>query len=238
MTPFSTFSGNETIFSKVSSKAYKGEKMVLCTTKEASKSNSKRVAFFYSFCRWGECAGTKIQLEVSWDFRISSVCARRLVYRLKCHFCPKKIFFIVSTLPLNGQIKSKVTWIQSLFSEFAIALKVYFFASFLVLTFYKFDMLLVKFSFSEKATKICAIFLMVLMFTKEMSKPWGRLCKFLSPAQKIWTLPMGCEFKPHWRMYYFSSFSLNFTRWSVWNLLLPLPHPKLKYIMVPYVGLI
>ena len=29
----------------------------------------------------------------------------------------------------------------------------------------------IKFSFSEKATKICAIFLMVLMFTKYISKP-------------------------------------------------------------------
>ena len=36
-----------------------------------------------------------------------------------------------------------------------------------------------KFSFFEKATKICAIF---------MSKPWGRLRKFLWPSQKSWTL--------------------------------------------------
>ena len=45
-----------------------------------------------------------------------------------------------------------------------------------------------KFSFSEKATKICTIFLMVLTFTKPMSKPWGRVSKFLWSPQKSWTL--------------------------------------------------
>ena len=54
MTPFSTFSRNETFFFKVSSKAYTGEKMVLCSTKEASKSNSKRAAFSVLFAVGGE----------------------------------------------------------------------------------------------------------------------------------------------------------------------------------------
>ena len=32
--------------------------------------------------------------------------------------------------------------------------------------------------------KKCAIFLMVWMITKKMSKPWGRLRKFMWPSQK------------------------------------------------------
>ena len=39
-----------------------------------------------------------------------------------------------------------------------------------------------KSSFSEKATKLFAIFLMVWTFT------WGRLRRFLWPSQKSWTL--------------------------------------------------
>ena len=46
----------------------------------------------------------------------------------------------------------------------------------------------VKFSFSEKATKNCEIFLMVLTFTKLMSKTWERLHKCLWPSKKSWTL--------------------------------------------------
>ena len=45
-----------------------------------------------------------------------------------------------------------------------------------------------KFSFSEKDTKICTIFLMVWTFTKQTFKPWGRLSKFLWPSQKSWSL--------------------------------------------------
>ena len=50
------------------------------------------------------------------------------------------------------------------------------------------DFIELKFSFSEKATKIRAILLMVLTFTKIMSKPLGGWCKFLWPSQKSWTL--------------------------------------------------
>ena len=46
------------------------------------------------------------------------------------------------------------------------------------------------------------------------------------------TWPKGFMFKFHWRQYNFSSFSLNFTRYSVWNL--PLL-PKWEYIVVPSV---
>ena len=44
------------------------------------------------------------------------------------------------------------------------------------------------FSYSEKATIICAIFLMVWTLKKQTFKPWGKLCKFLWLSQKSWTL--------------------------------------------------
>ena len=47
---------------------------------------------------------------------------------------------------------------------------------------------LVKLGLSEKHTKFEKIILMLLMFTKYMSKAWGRLCKFLSASQKVRTL--------------------------------------------------
>ena len=55
-----------------------------------------------------------------------------------------------------------------------------------------FNTILIKFSFSEKATKNCAICYLVLTFTKQMSKPLGRLSKFVWPSQKSWTLSTGC----------------------------------------------
>ena len=64
--------------------------------------------------------------------------------------------------------------------------------------------LLLKFNFSEKATKISAIFLMVLTLTKWMSKPWGRLRKILWPSHKSWTL---CTF---WGEFYNLKFGLVF----------------------------
>ena len=47
-------------------------------------------------------------------------------------------------------------------------------------------LLTLKFSFSEKATKICVIYLKVLTFTKQKSKQWGRFRKFLWHSQKSW----------------------------------------------------
>ena len=44
-----------------------------------------------------------------------------------------------------------------------------------------------KFNFSENATKIWVIVLMVLTFTKKMSKAQGLLRKFLWPSQKNFT---------------------------------------------------
>ena len=46
----------------------------------------------------------------------------------------------------------------------------------------------VKFGLSEKHTKFEKIVLMVWMFTREMCKAWGSLCKFLCALQKVRTL--------------------------------------------------
>ena len=55
--------------------------------------------------------------------------------------------------------------------------------------------------------QICAIFLMVLTFTKWTSKPWGRLRKFLWPSQKSWTLQNIAMSKTHFfRGFIFSWF--------------------------------
>ena len=42
-----------------------------------------------------------------------------------------------------------------------------------------------KFSFSEKATKMWAIVLMILTFTQYMSKPWGQLQIFVAFSEKL-----------------------------------------------------
>ena len=59
-----------------------------------------------------------------------------------------------------------------------------------------------KFSFSEKSTTICAIFLMVLTFIWKESKPWGRLRNFLWASHKSWTLLF---YQKIWRIFLRSS---------------------------------
>ena len=136
MTPFSTFSRNETFFFKVSSKAYTGEKMVLCSTKEASKSNSKRAAFSVLFavggemCRHKNTIGSLLGLPNFISVRASLSLPAKVSL-----LSQENINIHPLTLPLNGQTENKVTWIQSPFLELATALKVYFIASFLVLLF-------------------------------------------------------------------------------------------------------
>ena len=110
------FSENETIlYFKVSSKAYTGEKMVLCSTKEASKSNSKRAAFFCSFCRRGEMCRHKNTIGSLLGLPNFISVRASLSLPVEVSFLSKGNIFVFLTFILrhfHWMVKLKIKWLE------------------------------------------------------------------------------------------------------------------------------